>query len=256
MVVLDHGTVRLGVRLLHLAAAVLASLDLRRIARPVMQELVARTEETVNVGVLSGSEVVYIDIVPTPLPIKLSSEVGRTCPAYCTALGKALLAWAPSEEFDRLVQRMHWTRYTPRTAVGREALVRACAQVRERGWAVDDEEFEEGVRCLAVPLRDHTGAVRAALSLSGPEFRMPERRWPALLAALRDAQATIEAALGWSGAASQAVGAAASQVVGAAVSASDAAPSGASPAAPTASPAAAGRPGPAPGRRGSRAARR
>lgn len=203
-VTVQRGTVSLGARVLHLAGAVLASLDLRHVAKPAMEQLVAATEETANVGVLSGSEVVYIDIVSTPLPVKLSSEVGRTCPAHCTALGKVLLAWATPEAFARITAQIAWTRYTPRTIGGPEELARACAQVRQRGWALDDQEFDDGVRCLAVPLRDHTGAVKAALSLSGPEYRLPERRWPELLHALRQAQASIEAGLGWSGGAREA----------------------------------------------------
>lgn len=194
---LDNGQYRLGTRLIHLGRAVLSGLSLRHIARPVMERLVAETHETCNLGLLSGEEVVYIDIVDSPHFVKLNSAVGAACAVYCSALGKVLLACKEPHEVDEILSRTKWVRFTANTITDSAALKEQLAVVRARDYAEDNEELDSGVRCVAAPIRDHTGQVISAISLSGPITRIPPQRVPFLAAILQEAGAAVSVRLGY-----------------------------------------------------------
>src|SRR5258708_6084386 len=158
----------LGPRLIRLGDG--ASRLLGSWARPVLAELVNKVGETANMAVLEGDEVVYVAQGPSRRSMRMFTEVGRRVQPHCTGVGKALLAQLPTEAARAIVDRTGMEAHTPRTFTDPEALLAELVKIRKQGYALDDEEQELGVRCVAVPL---TGApTPAALSVSGPSGRM------------------------------------------------------------------------------------
>jgi|DewCreStandDraft_1066081.scaffolds.fasta_scaffold00555_19 DNA-binding IclR family transcriptional regulator len=174
------GQYRLGMKLFELGSSVVARLDIRARARPYLERLVLETGETAHLCILDRGEVLYLDKHEPMRTMRIPSEVGRRNPAYCTAVGKALLAYLPEEELEELVRRQGLRAYTPRTITTLAELKQELARVRERGYAVDDEEFEEGLKCIGAPVRDYSGRVVASISIAGPAFRLTEEKIPIL----------------------------------------------------------------------------
>jgi IclR family acetate operon transcriptional repressor len=167
----DTERYRLGFGLIRLAGAAMAGLDLVRTARPLMEDLADRTRETVNLGVLSGEDVIYVDQATGARSIVSVSWVGRRTPLHCTAAGKVLLAFASPSERERLLSKP-LTAETPRTIVDLPALLAQLEGVRTRGYAQTQEELEDGLNAVAAPVRQADGHTVAALSVSGPAFRV------------------------------------------------------------------------------------
>jgi IclR family acetate operon transcriptional repressor len=146
---------------------------LSRRARPLLQRLAEQSRETANLAVMEGDEVVYVDQVASPERLRMFAAVGRRVPPHSTAVGKAILATEDEQRVRDLVDSTGLPTRTPRTITTLEDLLLALAKTREQGYAVDDEEEELGVRCVAVAVRDPaSGAPVAALSLSGPRERV------------------------------------------------------------------------------------
>lgn len=188
---------RLGLKLLGLGSVVLARTDLRQLARPIMLELAEDSCETSHLAVRDRDEAVYIEKVEGPSPIKLASFVGQRVPLYCTSVGKVLAAYLPDQETENIMERMSFAPRTGRTRTSPHQFREAVAAVRTLGYAIDDGENEEGVRCIGAPIRDHTGSVVAAMSLSGPTSRITDQRLSSLIPALKTASAEISNRLGY-----------------------------------------------------------
>ncbi len=186
---------RLGFGLIRLAGAAISGLDLIRTARPVMEDLADRTRETVNLGVLSGDEVVYVDQVTGARSIVSVNWVGRRTPLHCTASGKVLMAFAPDGERDRLLA-LPREATTHRTIVDRASLRAQLEETRARGFATTVEELEQGLNAAAAPVRQADGRVVAALSVSGPAFRVRAADLPRLGRLAVDAATAISRRLG------------------------------------------------------------
>jgi DNA-binding IclR family transcriptional regulator len=183
------GRYRLGFGILRLAAAAVADVDLMMLGRPVEEELAEETRETVNLGVRSGDGVVYVDQVNGARSIVSVSWVGRRTPFHCTASGKVLLAWMPDADRDELLDHP-LERTTEKTETGPAALRAQLVEVKRRGWAQTVGELEEGLNAVAAPVFRGDGLVLAALSVSGPSFRLRA------LDLARVAKATVDAAAG------------------------------------------------------------
>lgn len=170
----ELGVYTLGVATVQLGSEYLHRLDLRRAALPAMRALVDETQETAHLGVLSGTDVVYIELVDSPHPVRVFSRVGAAVPAYATAIGKAILAWTPAEARAEHISHPLAAR-TPFTLRTDEALADDFIETRERGFAIDNQENREGIRGFAAPVFDFQGKVIAAVSIAGPSTRvMPE----------------------------------------------------------------------------------
>lgn len=166
----------LGIRFLHLRGAVAKRLKLGEQAMPIMKALMRRVNETVHLAVLSEGEIVYIDRIEGFQTQNMYTQIGKRGPAHCTALGKTLLAYLPESAVDQVIATRGLAGYTPRTLTTAAALKQDLSHIRQRGYAVDDLESDESVRCLAAPIRDYGGRVVAALSISGPASHIrPER---------------------------------------------------------------------------------
>ncbi|HEY7283556.1 MAG TPA: IclR family transcriptional regulator [Actinomycetota bacterium] len=194
----DSDRYRLGFRLVALAGAAMAGLDLVRIAHPVVEDLAERTRETVNVGVLSGGEVIYLDQASGARSIVSVSWVGRRTPLHATAAGKVLLAFGETAERDRFLNG-ELEACTPRTIVDRRELAGQLDTARQRGYAQTFEELEDGLNAVAAPIRGPDRGVVAALSVSGPAFRVRPEDVARLGRLLMDAATAISRRMGFSG---------------------------------------------------------
>jgi IclR family acetate operon transcriptional repressor len=191
---------RLGFGLIRLVGAAMASIDLVRTAHPVLEELADRTRETVNIGVLSGSGVVYVDQVSSAHLVASTNWVGRRTPLHASSSGKVLLAHMPEAERQPVLARP-LEAVTPRTATDPAALLRQLEEVRARGYATIRDELEQGLNAVAAPVRQLSGEVVAALSVSGPSFRVRAVDLPRLGRLAIDAAGAVSRRLGWTGAA-------------------------------------------------------
>jgi IclR family acetate operon transcriptional repressor len=187
---------RLGFGLISLAGAAMGGNDLVRTARPILEDLADRTRETVNLGVVSGDAVVYIDQVTGTRSIVSVNWVGQRTPLHCTSNGKVLLAAMSDPERERLL-RDGLPRLTPKTVTDPEVLGAQLDEIAKRGYAQTMEELEEGLNAVASPIRGLGGDVVAALSVSGPAFRMRAMDLPRIGRVTAEAAAVISRRLGF-----------------------------------------------------------
>jgi DNA-binding IclR family transcriptional regulator len=145
---------------------------LQSISRSVMQQLLLRFGETINLGVLDDNQVTYIEVLQSPSALRTAAVPGERNPVHCTALGKAMLAFLPETEIDRLCEHSPLIRRTPKTITQKKHLLEHLSSVRERAVALDMEENVTGVICIASPIFDQQGKVIAGISVSGPASRM------------------------------------------------------------------------------------
>src|SRR6476619_2185477 len=143
-----------GVKLVAMSAAIVSRIDLVAAARPFVVELQAAFDETVNVGILAGNEVLYVDILESAQGLRMAATVGDRNALHSTALGKAILSALPASEARELLTGYRRLAATPKTITGLEAILDELAVVAERGYSIDDEENEVGARCVGVAIRD------------------------------------------------------------------------------------------------------
>lgn len=192
----DGARFRLGTQALSLSNKVLASIDLPDVARSYMRQLSDLTNETVNLSIREGTEIIYIARVESSQSIRMMSTIGTRSHLHSTSMGKAVLAFLPGEEQTLLIERLAFTPRTTETITERALLVKELANVRKQGFAIDNEENEAGVRCVGAPIFDHTGYAFAAISISGPAYRLSVARLKALAHPLIEATHAISAHLG------------------------------------------------------------
>ena len=166
------GKFRLGSRVYQLAGTGASATDLRLAARPLLQGLVESTGETAHLAVLAGVELMTIEVVEGHHLMRMQGRVGQRQLFHASALGLAILAGLPARRVDELLGRGQLARLTPHTVVDRTQLRRRLGEVRTQGYSVDFEGVEEGLRCVGAAVRDSSGAIVAALSVSGPRHRI------------------------------------------------------------------------------------
>jgi DNA-binding IclR family transcriptional regulator len=188
---------RLGLKLYELGSRAIEQVDIRARVQPWLRRLAAQVGETIHLGVLQKTTVVYLDKVePSNRRVWLASRIGASNPVYCTAMGKAMLAFLPPEAAADIIGRIRFTRYTHRTLATPEALQRSLERVRRRGYAIDDEEVECGVRCVGSPILNEMGRPVAAVSVSGPSSRITQQSVPGIAEHLLRCCREISASLG------------------------------------------------------------
>jgi DNA-binding IclR family transcriptional regulator len=190
------GQYRLGLQLLELGTLVLASIELRKVARRYLEEVHRACGETVHLAILDEGEVVYIDKIEATRGVRMYSSIGRRSPAHCTGLGKALLAWQPAGELQQIIQRRGLLAYTGRTITSPETLRDHLALVRLRGFAIDHGEHEEFIRCAAAPVFDHTDQVVAAVSIAAVGVDVESPRFQEFANLVQQCARAISEALG------------------------------------------------------------
>lgn len=190
------GKYRLGLAIYDLGAAVATGLDLHEAVMPSMEQLRAATGETVQVAVLDGREVVYIERLDSPNTLRLFLEVGRRNWAHCTGTGKLLLAYLSPYELDQILDGWELPAITSLSITEHDALRKELAMVRVNGYAHNLGESEPGVLSVSGPIRDITGRVRAAISVAGPQQRM-EPMLDKITLAVMEMAAVASRRLGW-----------------------------------------------------------
>jgi DNA-binding IclR family transcriptional regulator len=188
---------RLGLKLVERAFAMLDQIEIRRIAYPALQQLRDQWNETVNLAILDGPDVVFIERMLGTKALGMRSEVGRRERAHSTALGKAILSCYPTSKVHEWINTYGLPPVTPKTITDPDQFLVELERVREQGYAVDDEENEIGGRCVGVPIFDHTGTVVAAVSISAPTARLPLEDVPRMGAMVRETAKTISRNLGY-----------------------------------------------------------
>lgn len=167
----DRQTYALGIRLVRLAHAAWQTSSLAPIARPHIDALSARIGETVHLAQLDAAQVLYVDKRNARDPLPMYSQAGKVGPAYCTGVGKAMMAFLPEDELEKILGQQSWHRFTPNTLTSVDEMRAELARIRARGYAFDREEHEPGIICVAQPILTDTGRVLGALSVTSSNQR-------------------------------------------------------------------------------------
>ncbi|BCV23761.1 MAG TPA: IclR family transcriptional regulator [Firmicutes bacterium] len=191
------GRYRLGLKLFELGAVVGARQELRCEALPYMRDLSAKSGHTVHLVLLSGYDPIYVEKVENPHSVVSYSQIGKKLPLHATAAGKVLLAHLPPADQEEVL-RGPLAAYTPNTITDPAVLREHLARIVKQGYALDNEELELGLRCVAAPIRGARGHVVASLSLSGLSATLTPERLPGLTAAARETALAISHRLGYS----------------------------------------------------------
>jgi DNA-binding IclR family transcriptional regulator len=191
------GRYRLGMRLFELGNIAVGRFDIRARARPHLEKLMHDTNETVHLCVLDHGEVLYLDKVEPSRSVRMASTVGHRNPMHCTSVGKAILAGLPEEEVDDVIRRHGLRRMTANTIVTPVELKRELLGIRERGYSIDNEENEEGVRCVGAAVKNHLGCSAAAVSVSAPAFRLSMEIVPVIASAVVQTANSISSEWGY-----------------------------------------------------------
>jgi DNA-binding IclR family transcriptional regulator len=187
---------RLGARIRQLTGASSRDIELRTAARDVLHQLAETSGETVTMVVRDGLDVTTIEVVEGPSLVRMQARVGARTQVHASAGAKAVLAWLPEEELMRIIDAWPRARLTPNTVTDRDELVRHLTSLRERGYSIDNEEMEIGLRCVGAPVRDQSGEVIAAVAVSAPRFRLQDGDFDRFGLMVRQAADAISTRLG------------------------------------------------------------
>lgn len=188
---------RLGPDILFLGNVAEMSLDLRSVARPIMLDLVDHARETCYLCIADQEQCLYVDKVECSQPIRIINQVGQRNPMHCTGVGKALLSGMSDEAIDRLIETRGLPAHTRNSITDRKRLMQELDGIRRNGIALDNEELDLGVKCVAAPIKDSSGRVVAAISLSGPTQRFTPAAIRRFEKDIRAASLAISKALGF-----------------------------------------------------------
>lgn len=186
----------LGLRLFQLGAVVQRKMEVRRVAVPEMQQLTAATREMSLLSLYDRGEIVYVEIVESPHPVRSVSRYGGRLPAYCTTTGKVLLSGQSREEVERVIAA-GLPPLTPNTITDAEQLRLELRRVAQQGYAIDNEELQLEVRGVAAPVRNFRGQIVAAVGIAAPVYRLPTDRLEWAIAAVKECSARISQRLGY-----------------------------------------------------------
>lgn len=195
----DSGRYKLGYKFLEISTVLLDSIDLRAEARPFLQELEQYTNEVIHLVVYDQGEVVYIEKLEGNETLRMHSKVGKRAPMHCTAVGKAILAYLPVNVASEIIERKGLPYHTEYTITNKDTFLKEIAEVKLSGYALDLQENEYGITCIAVPIFDHLGRAISAISISGPTMRMTEERIRELKDKMIETGEKISARLGYRG---------------------------------------------------------
>lgn len=188
---------KLGMKLFELGNMVINHLDLGKVARPIIKDLVEELMETVHLVIFERGEVIYIEKLDGPRALRIYSQVGKRAPIHCTGVGKAILAFQEEEETERLLSNTVLESFTEYTVTDKEDLKEQLQIVRELGYSIDDEEIELGLKCIAAPIFDHQGKVIAAISCASPKIRLNEEKLAEVIKGIKQAAASISQNMGY-----------------------------------------------------------
>ncbi|MCP3027503.1 IclR family transcriptional regulator [Halobacillus sp. A5] len=193
----ESGKYKLGYKLLEISSRLLESIDLRTEAQPFLKTLENYTSEVIHLVVYDQGEVVYLEKMEGTETLRMHSKVGRRAPMHCTSVGKVILSQLPERTVLDIIERKGLPKHTDHTITDTGLFLTELKNVKQKGYALDLEENEQGIICIAAPIFDHTQQVAAALSISGTSLRMTEERLTDLKDKVIDAGRGISARLGY-----------------------------------------------------------
>ncbi|HMM19361.1 MAG TPA: IclR family transcriptional regulator [Selenomonadales bacterium] len=170
------GKYKPGMKIVSIGASILNNTNIIAVCRPFLEAVSQETGETTHLALYSLGEIIFVDKVSGSNPSKINSLVGQRRPAYSTATGKVWLAFMNPEELTRYLEQVQFHPYTPYTITDKESLTRIIEEIRHKGYGEDQQEADEGLVCLAAPIRDVSGKIVAAISVSGPGSRLNPKR--------------------------------------------------------------------------------
>lgn len=173
---------QLGPKVLSIGLSVIRNLDIRRLALPYLQKTSNEIGENVNLAILDGTEITYIERIKTQQILNINLQVGSRLPAYCTSMGKVMLAFLSEDRLNEVLKKINLKPFTPYTITRKEDFRRELREVRKRGFAVNNEELSIGLRSVAAPVRNFTGEVIAAVNTGVLSIRVPLRKLETVLA--------------------------------------------------------------------------
>jgi DNA-binding IclR family transcriptional regulator len=193
----ESGRYLVGLKLVEIVSLRLNNLELKTEARPWLRQLVERVGQPVHLAIRDQCEIVYIEKIETDSSIRMYSQIGKRSPIYCTALGKVLLAAQDDREVQNILHGIDLRRYTAQTIIEPTAILTEISAVRQDGYALDREEHEPGVCCIAVPIRDYRGQTIAALSTAGNRRDYLDDPASPVYAWIREAGVALSRRMGW-----------------------------------------------------------
>jgi DNA-binding IclR family transcriptional regulator len=191
------GRYRIGIRTFEIGSVFLSQNQIKDLAHPILRELNQQFNETITLAILSGDEAVYVDVVESSQTLRTFARVGARVPLHSTGVGKALLMGFSPSELARYAKVRPFQPYTQHTVTSVDVLVNEIHRAREVGYVLDREEHYMGVRCGAAPVWNHTGAVVAALSISGPTYRIVDKFWITTAQAVAAAARELSRCMGY-----------------------------------------------------------
>ncbi|MCM3569253.1 IclR family transcriptional regulator [Neobacillus mesonae] len=195
----ETGRYKLGYKFLDISSKLLDSIDLRSEAKPFLRELEQETNEVIHLVVFDRGEVVYIEKLEGNETLRMHSKVGKRAPMHCTSVGKAIMSHLPTSVVLEILERKGMPKHTDKTITDQDSLLKELMKVKQKGYALDMEENEYGIRCIAAPIFDHAGNVCASISISGPAFRMTDERLGLLSHKMIEVGNRISLRLGFTG---------------------------------------------------------
>ncbi|MFJ7637891.1 IclR family transcriptional regulator [Peribacillus sp. NPDC097225] len=192
----ENGKYGLGMKLFERGNYVIQSLDIRDLSKKYLMDLSAKTGQTTHLVILDGKEGVYIDKVEGPMAVILYSKIGKRIPLHCSAVGKALIAFKDPEEIKKILHEYDYLKQTERTITDESTFMGELQQVRSQGYAIDNQENEPGVRCIAAPIRNHENKVIAAISLSTLVGRINDSQLDVFIEQLKQATLALSEQMG------------------------------------------------------------
>jgi len=180
----DTGMYRLGIRIIEMASIVLEDMELRRLVQPYLKNLSAQYGETVDLSVMDGSHVIYLDVIESRQRVKLAAATGQRLPAYFTASGKALLAFAPEDQVRKILAE-NIAGHNGEDGITISGALEDLGKIAERGYAISEQEYEEHINAVAAPIFDAERCAVASIAIVGPSFRMSGERLPELGESIR-----------------------------------------------------------------------
>lgn len=168
----ENDKYKLGLQIVYLSRNILSNMNITKIAKPFLETLVKDVNETIHLCIEDNGEVMYIDKIESNQTIRMFSRIGSRAQMYCTAVGKILLSGMPQAKFENLVSNMEFVPRTTATITSKEELIEEIEKIKQLKYALDNVEYQEGVRCIAAPIFDFHGNIIASFSISGPSTRV------------------------------------------------------------------------------------
>jgi len=193
----DTGRYKLGIQLFELGSQITNTWSEKAIAKTYMEKLIEKSGETVHLAMLSNGEVLYVEKQEAYSSIRIATAPGAKLPVHCTGVGKVLLAYSSVQEIDQILKDYKFSAHTNFTITDRKTLMLELQQIIAQGYAYDNQEFVDGLRCVAAPIFNHTNRVIFSLSVSGPLYRMQDEQIEEYKQLLLDATYEISRKLGY-----------------------------------------------------------